>query len=345
MAGLGAARALTAAGHQVVIYEKSQSIGGRMATRRIEGCIVDHGAQNLKPGGSELADVMLHQLPTEDLIRIEMPVCLYRNDGQILPSDPEREAEPKFAYRNGLTTLPKLLAQQLPAERTTFHHETRIYRLSETEDGVTLYDEHHTEVGRADAVIVTAPAPQAADLLDHSALYLRSSAEALDRIRALRNVEYGACLSVLLGYSPPIPAPPAYALLAEDRANPLLWLAFEQVKALERAPNGEAVLVAQLGPFFSRMCYLEEDPLVIGRALNELKLLFGMQYDQPTWAQVKRWKYSQPNGMVYFFEVNWPEMSSSVIISGDALRPENGRVHQAYASGLEAAAFVLPRLA
>jgi renalase len=344
MAGLGAARALTAAGHRVVIYEKSRAIGGRVATRRIEGCIVDHGAQNLKPGDTALADLMLRELPTDDLAPIDAPVRLYTTNGHILPPDPDRDAEPKYAYRKGLTTLPKLLAQTLPAERTEFRYETLIYRLAETADEVILYDEHHAEAGRADAVVVTAPAPQAADLLDHSALYLRSSMETLDRIRALRNVEYNACISVLLGYHAPVPAPPAYALLAEDRASPLLWLAFEQTKSPDRAPAGEAILIAQLGPLYSKICYLEEEPLVIGRTLNELRPLFGEQYDQPNWAQVKRWKYSQPNGMVHFFEVNWPEMSSLVVICGDALRPENGRVHEAYASGLEAAEFLLARL-
>jgi hypothetical protein len=344
MAGLGAAQALTAAGLKVTIYEKSRAIGGRVATRRIEGCIVDHGAQNLKPGRSELADLMFNELPTDDMVRITAPTCLYTNDGQIWPPDPEHDSEPKYAYRQGLTTLPKLIAQRLPAELTTFRYETRIRHVAETADAVLLYDEHGAELGRADAVIVTAPAPQAADLLDHSALHLRSSVEALDRIRALRNVEFSACLSVLLGYAAPVPDPPAYALLAEDRSSPLLWLAFEQTKSPERAPNGEAVLVAQLGPFFSNGCFPEEDALVIGRTLNELKPLFGLRYDQPTWAQVKRWRYSQPRGMVYFAEVNWPEMSSSLILCGDAMRPEGGRVHQAYASGLEAAEFALAML-
>src|SRR5579862_200717 len=108
MAGLAAARTLTAAGCRVVIYEQSKAVGGRVATRRIEGCILDHGAQNLKPTGSELQDVMLYELPTDDLIRIEAPVCLYTPDGQVWPPDPEYDAEPKYAYRHGLTMLPKL---------------------------------------------------------------------------------------------------------------------------------------------------------------------------------------------------------------------------------------------
>src|SRR5579862_5395877 len=83
MAGLAAARALTAVGVSIVIYEQSRALGGRVATRRIGDCIVDHGAQNIKPGDSALADVMLNALPTDDLIRIDAPVRLYTADGQI----------------------------------------------------------------------------------------------------------------------------------------------------------------------------------------------------------------------------------------------------------------------
>jgi renalase len=337
MAGLAAARSLTQAGHNITLYEKSRGVGGRVATRRIENCIVDHGAQNIKPQNLALHDVMLHDLPTDDLVTIVPPVRLYTNDGQIWPADPDRNADTKYSYRQGMTTLPKLLLAALPAKRAVIRYETRITRLEETANEVILRDENGQETGRADIVIVTAPAPQAADLLGDSAPFLRSTWEALDRVKALRQVEYHRNITVLLGYAPPAPPAPAYALLADDRAADLLWLAFEQTKAPERAPNGEAVLIAQMGPKFSKFCYEEDDAMLVGRTLNELRPLFGDTYDSPVWTQVKRWKFSQPHGMVHFEEVNFAGMSSSVIVCGDALRPEGGRVSQAYASGLEAA--------
>ena len=45
IAGLIAARALRAAGHRVLVLDKGRGVGGRMATRRIEGGVFDHGAQ------------------------------------------------------------------------------------------------------------------------------------------------------------------------------------------------------------------------------------------------------------------------------------------------------------
>jgi hypothetical protein len=45
IAGLACARALAAAGHQPRLFDKSGSVGGRMATRRTAGGSFDHGAQ------------------------------------------------------------------------------------------------------------------------------------------------------------------------------------------------------------------------------------------------------------------------------------------------------------
>ncbi|MGB0731164.1 MAG: FAD-dependent oxidoreductase, partial [Miltoncostaeaceae bacterium] len=43
IAGLVAARDVRGAGHEVVVLEKSRGVGGRMAARRVEGTVVDHG--------------------------------------------------------------------------------------------------------------------------------------------------------------------------------------------------------------------------------------------------------------------------------------------------------------
>ena len=335
MAGLGAARELTAAGWSVVIYEKSRGLGGRVATRRVEGCLLDHGAQVLKPDGTELGDLMQSGLPKDDLVQVLAPTRPYANDGTLLPPDPQRDRERKFVYRNGLTTLAKLLAQALPPERTTIRFETRIGSLEEDETGVLLRDENGNEAGRADRVFLTAPAPQAAALLASSQL----RTDSIRRIEALRSVPYHPCLTVLLGYAAPASPAPAYALLAEDRNRPLLWLAFEQTKALERAPNGEALLIAQFGPQWSAAQYETPDEDLIAATLADLRPLFGDRYAAPKWAQTKRWRYSQPRGMAEFASVN--SEADAVLVCGDALRPDNGRVHQAYASGLEAARFVL----
>ena len=89
MAGLAAARALILAGHRVIIYEKSKGLGGRMATRYLEGCTFDHGAQILKPEGSSLDSLMRWELPHSELVEVTQPILPYASDGSLLPSRSE----------------------------------------------------------------------------------------------------------------------------------------------------------------------------------------------------------------------------------------------------------------
>ncbi|MGC1480535.1 MAG: FAD-dependent oxidoreductase [Chthoniobacterales bacterium] len=45
VSGLACAKVLASAGTEVVVFEKSRSLGGRCSSRRWEGCVFDHGAQ------------------------------------------------------------------------------------------------------------------------------------------------------------------------------------------------------------------------------------------------------------------------------------------------------------
>ncbi|MEK9837584.1 MAG: FAD-dependent oxidoreductase, partial [Ilumatobacter sp.] len=55
LAGLAAARRMTAAGLTVRLLDKGRSVGGRLATRRMSGAVVDHGAQFFTVRGESLA--------------------------------------------------------------------------------------------------------------------------------------------------------------------------------------------------------------------------------------------------------------------------------------------------
>ena len=110
------------------------------------------------------------------------------------------------------------------------------------------------------------------------------------------------------------------------------------MKSHKRAPEGETLLIAQFGGDFSSEKYDFPDETVIEETLLALRPLFQGESDSPSFSQVKRWRYSQPIGMVAFSAVN--PASSRIVVAGDALRPDNGRIHQAYESGLEAAALL-----
>ncbi len=335
MAGLGAARALLQTGFKVNLYEKSRAVGGRVATRRVAGCTFDHGAQIIKPAGFSL-DGLMRELPCPDLLEVTTPILPFAPDGSQLPIDPLRGSEAKYAYADGITTLPKMIMQSCHELGGALFLETHIARFKENPEGISLFSGTGEIIAEADALILTAPAPQAAALIEASEM-LNPIAQS-SQISALRTVSYRACLSVLLGYSHFEFANDAYALIAADKNSPLLWVAFEKMKSPRRAPKGETLLIAQFGGDFSREKYDFSDDAVIEETLLALRPLFQGEADSLSFSQVKRWRYSQPIGMVAFSKVN--PTPSRIVVAGDALRPDNGRIHQAYESGLEAAAFL-----
>src|SRR5215210_5277867 len=184
VAGLAAARALRQRRPDlaITIYEKSRGLGGRAATRRRDGFVFDHGAQNMRAPTPDLERLLTAELPADDLLDIGRPVWTFDGAGVIAEGDPAQNADPKWTYRDGLSRLGKLLGAGLDIRR-----ETRIGRIGRrTKDegrtidsavassslvvgrsssGYELFDIQQQKVADADLVLLTPPAPQTADIL------------------------------------------------------------------------------------------------------------------------------------------------------------------------------------
>src|SRR5204863_5697186 len=132
---LTAAHTLLDAGYTVTLYEKSRGVGGRAATRKREGFIYDHGAQYIKNGNSISNALITQRFRTPDLIDITKPVWIFDGAGHIQEGDSVQNAEPKWSYRSGLTTLSKHMASGLD-----IHLETRIQYVTQTSEGWLLTD-------------------------------------------------------------------------------------------------------------------------------------------------------------------------------------------------------------
>lgn len=308
--GLSAARTLHAHGHEVVVFEKSRGVGGRVATRRSGEFVWDTGATSIAPRGRTIAKVMAEELSTEDLVEVTRPI--YVHEGlRVSPGHPNRVGS-RFTYRTGNKTLAKLLAAGLDI------------RLESTVDVVEADGEGYRIAGEPfDAVILTPPVPQTALLL-----------WGLGEARALASATYRACLSVNLGFMSPPPDVPYHALIDIERRHPLAWLSVESLKSPRRAPEGGVAFGAQLSPAFSREQYTLPDEELIAAVIEFLERLYGPVYENPVASTVMRWKYAQPIGTACFDEAN-PE-GTRLIVASDGLL--GGHVEEAYEVGQMAAA-------
>lgn len=171
LAGLTAARTLHDDGHSVVVWEKARGPGGRTSTRRgPDGMRFDHGAPFLHDG-----PLALEGLEALGTYAVNLPGGAVRREVVGIPS----ANAPAKALAHGLDVRPL----------------ARVETILRAGDGWHLAGEDGGALGSFDSVIVTAPAPQAAQLLAGAAP--RLAARAAD-------VEFAPCWSVMAAWGSPL---------------------------------------------------------------------------------------------------------------------------------------------
>lgn len=307
--GLAAGRTLAKDGHQVVLFEKADVPGGRVATYRQDGFVWDTGATSFAPRGKTIQAVMLDELPKDDLVLLDKPIFVH--SGLRPMASDHRPSGSRYVYRTGNDTLPRLLADGLEVR-----YGASVERIEETDGGFRIGDEAF------DAAILTPPIPQSSLLM-----------WGLGESRPTANVTYRSCISVNVGFDAELPPTAYHALIEPEQRHPLNWLSLESVKSPDRAPVGYSALCAQLGPAFSQEQYDRPDEELVETVCSFLVRLYGPSFETPKVSMVKRWKYSQPVGFASFDEVNPP--GTRLILASDALL--GGHVEDAYEVGVQAA--------
>lgn len=316
ISGLAAARRLTEASHDVVVFEKSRGLGGRCATRRVGEYTFDQGATSVAPRRTAIEDVILNQLDTSDLVEVAKPIWVH-DSGRLMPG---RNGQlRRFCYGKGLNGLGKLLAAGLDVRLGV-----RVEELAHQGTGYRVQGEDF------DAVVLTPPLPQTTVLLD-----------SLGESRQFEKVFYRSCISVMLGYKAPLD-PPFFASIDPEQTLPLAWLSIESAKCPgTRAPEGCTAIVAQMSAAYSKWNLDQPDDKVVNDTLVDVERLLGPTFETPEVVEVHRWRYSQPETTAAFDSVNRP--GTKLIIAGDGIA--QGRIEHAYESGLAAAARLIGEFA
>jgi len=324
MAGLAAAHRLREERPdiKVTILEKSRGVGGRAATRRAHGAVFDHGAQYIKAPSPELQ--LLLRTGGAEPLDIPAPVWIFDASDTISPGDPEQNREGKWTYADGITRLAKQLAAGLDI-RSRIH----VGRIEQDGAAFRLFDADGEPLGAFDALLLTPPAPQTADLLVASALPEAGKAAMLDQLAKAR---YRRCLTITLGYRA-LRERPFYALVNTDKQHALSWLAFEHAKP-GRDTGGAAVIVAQLGPDASVQHWDDPLPELTSYVTGLLCSLLDEALGSPLWADRQGWRFALPDSGADFDVLN--SSIPGLVCAGD-YTAGSGRVHRAIEEGWRAA--------
>ncbi len=336
VAGAGVAYALRDVPVSVTVFERTDRIGGRAATRSAHGCTYDPAANYVKSDDTTITNLITETLDTEGLIDVTEPVWTFTEDGTIsLGTDTDAH---KWSYECGIAELPRRLFEESDA---TVVRNTPITAIDRDEDRWTLTGENDL-LGAFDAIVLTPPASQTAALLS-TVEWDRDSHRALRT--AVERIEYRSIYTVLLGYPFALDAP-YYALVNTDRSHDIGWLSREECKP-GRVPDGKSLLVVQMAPDWSaRRIETPSDETEIVREVagETATLLDNERLQDPEWTDTAAWSHALPARDTEEIapETRRPAEREGLFLAGDWVTGE-GRIHRALQSGLTTGSRVVDR--
>ena len=186
-AGLTCAGELRRAGMAPVVVEKSRGVGGRCATRRVEGQSVDHGTVFLHGAHSDF----LAALDSVDAEVLEGWPS--RVDGTGTPCQPEafHSNERRLAFVEGVNSFPKRLARELDLR---LHSRVISLRIEKNHFHLFIEGGERFSTRR---LVLALPVEQTLGLLDSLLPYVRELAATRTLLEMMRSLP---CLTLLGGY-------------------------------------------------------------------------------------------------------------------------------------------------
>jgi predicted NAD/FAD-dependent oxidoreductase len=308
--GLLAAKTLSAAGHRVIVFDKGRGLGGRLATRRIDDAVFDHGAQYFTardPGFRALVQGWL-----ESGIVRPWATGFALSDGTF-----KEDGEQRYCGVSGMTGMAKHLAQGLDVRL-----QAKVDHVAVERGGWKISTEKGGAVtGRA--LLLTSPVPQSLQLLAAGKIDLPR-----DIRTGLEQVEYAPCLALLVQLSGPsaVPDPGGLWLPGE----PISWIADNQRKGI--SPGRGVSLTIHAGPAYSLKNWATPEAEVTQHLLEAAAPWLG---GIPRQTQLHRWRYSIPTRLHPDRCVSLDE-PAPLVLAGDAFG--GPRIEGAALSGWAAAA-------
>ena len=323
LSGLSCARVLQQAGSSVRVLDKGRGVGGRMATRRIEGAGRDEGQRALFDHGAQFFTARSPEFQAElDLwSQAGLARPWFRGQSTLTEDggvESKPDGHPRFCCPRGMTAIAKHLAQGLDV-RT----EARITRLEHHEEsGIWSLRSGEEEILCARALVLTPPVPQSLELLDASRIALPQSQR--DTLEPMR---YERCIAVMLWLSQPLSLP-NNAIYASTPT--LSWLGDNTSKGLCAAP----ALTLHGAPGWSEANWEASDEQVVAELSQAARAFWSGEIVA---SSVARWKFSKPIEPRNDGCQSCPEMR--LAFAGDAYG--GAKVEGAWLSGRAAAQQVL----
>lgn len=323
ISGLAAGRILAKAGHEVTVFEKSNGLGGRAATRYAGDQLqskVDHGLPMFTVTSPEFRD-FTNELLDKNLIRPwGRAISVYDGIGTY-EKNPNPSDEITYTSVDGMNRIGQYLSRWVDVRKNSKVGGLTHLGGKSKDRRPWMINFSSSETFSADAVIIALPAPQAYGIL---AMTIDETLT-LKIVREIDQVHYRPSYSLMVGYG--------------DKTQPE-WdgvtckssvLEFVSNEASKRI-NQETSFVLHASESFSKKHLKSDKEMITKLMLSEFAEIEGGWVTTPEWNQLHLWRYSRPKTVLNrpYFELE--TNSAPLALVGDYY--EGDTVDAAYRSGV-----------
>jgi predicted NAD/FAD-dependent oxidoreductase len=304
LAGLNLAKLLQA-NADIVLFEKSDKLGGRMATHRCNGFEFDHGAQYFtakdplfKDWVARLMDANVVASWPARFVEIEHRSMLSQRTWD--------DAFPHYVGIPSMNAIAQHLAEGLDVRFNQLITGIKPHRtkwLLETADG---------QFAEFDWVVSTLPAEQAKVILPDS----------YQQKKALQSVQMEPCFTLMLGYDSARHSAWDAAFISQSI---LSWVSVNSAKPNRAKPY---TLVAMSQNAWARDNFARPEAQIIAELLSELEGVMGEKLGDATYIKLKKWKYA--NADKQKTELSYVDHAAKLACCGDWCI--SGRIESAFMS-------------
>lgn len=314
LSGLVAATSLREEGRDVVVLEQQATPGGRLATRRLAGATLDHGAQFFTTRHERF--VRLVESWRAAGIGVRKWSDGFAQSTSLLDGPRSAKAAldgyPRYVVDGGMQQLGVLLAQGVDVLTRTrvesLESDGKRWRVRCSSSGGTV-----VEID-ARTVVLTPPGPLARALLP--------SGVGAEHLRTFRPT---LALLVVLDRPPALPEPGG----VQFTQGPVQWMADNAAKGISAQP----ALTVHLAEEPSTALFTSDDETVRRALWSDLEPWFGGAHVVAT--AVERWRFAGPHGTHDEHAVKVDVDGAPLVLAGDAFA--GPKVEGAALSGLVAA--------
>lgn len=330
ISGLIAGKILSQGGHDVTVFEKSNALEGKLATRQFGEKVkntVDVHTSSIDAQDPVFKE-FIQELTDKKILKVWSHSFLFHDGEKVYKNYPGHEKSDYYVAPDGLNKVGEYLTRWVTTEYNekvggfTFignkRHQKKAWMLNLT--NFNIYE--------MDALIVATPAIQAYGLIETS----QDETAIRKLIIDLERVTYDHTISLSLGYGDK-KIPDWKAIRCKDEN--IKWIINESSK--RNNPNELTFVIQSTNEFFHKH-HKESDDKIAQLLLQSVSdIVDGEWIDQPDWFVVEQWKYSKARNPldVPYLEIPRDADNGPLALIGDYLGGNN--LESAYLSGYKLA--------